>query len=275
MEITNIETITEPGGSKENEDTFFVTGARFGVFDGASSLDGYTDEDGYTGAYLASHIAKDTFEGSDGLLVDIAGEANSRIRSAMEVKNIDTTRKESLWGCTMAAVDIDTAASVCTWAQVADSLIIFIYTDGTHKQLITEDYNHDRDVLCSWKKLADLKVEDIMSHLYEDVVSLRRTSNVSYGVLNGEPELVGFIRSGEESLENVAHVLVFTDGMMIPDEDPDVVDDFSKTVELFLRVGLTGVRDYIRSIENTDPNCLKYPRYKKSDDLTAIAVSLS
>ena len=68
-------------------------------------------------------------------------------------------------------------------------------------------------------------------------------------------------------------MLVFTDGLIIPKEDPHAVDDFSTTVKLFQEGGLQKVRDYIRQVENTDPNCWKYPRYKKSDDIAALAIS--
>jgi hypothetical protein len=37
--------------------------------------------------------------------------------------------------------------------------------------------------------------------------------------------------------------------------------------------GLKRGRDYIRELEESDPNCWKYPRHKKSDDIAAIAIS--
>jgi hypothetical protein len=273
MKILNVETVTEAGGVKENEDAFFSEGNRFGVFDGASSLDGYLNDDGKTGAYLASHIVRDAFAQTSASLSETADTANRQIQSAMLEKQIDVTRKESLWSTTMAAVEIDMENAESNWVQIADSLILYIYNDGTYKLLIEDDYNHDREVMGLWKEMADNGTENIREQLQEQVVLLRQTANSKYGVLNGEPEAVNFIRSGKESLKNVSHILLFTDGMMIPEEDPNAEEDFSKTVELFLEGGLTKVREYVREIENSDPECRKYPRYKKSDDLTAVAIS--
>ena len=140
--------------------------------------------------------------------------------------------------------------------------------------MVIEDYfSHDREIMNQWKEMADNGIENIPEKLQQQIVMLRQTANIKFGVLNGETAAINFIRSGKESLENVAHILIFTDGMLIPHRNPNAEEDFSKTVELFLNGGLTKVHDYVREIENSDPECRKYPRYKKSDDLTAVAIS--
>src|SRR3989344_940836 len=269
----NVNHLFDKGVGKINEDAVVIGAARFGVFDGVSSRAGYVDEHGKTGGYLAANIAKETFEKSSDSLIQIAIEANRLIEDAMKDRGIDISKKENRWGTTMAVVDINLSKKEFEWAQVADSLLLVIYTDGTYKQLIQGDYDHDRGIMSLWKGLADINTEDIRGKLDEDIRQLRQDVNVKFGVLNGEIDVSKFIRTGKESLENVAHLLVFTDGLIIPKEDPHAADDFSETVRLFQEGGLPRVRDYIREIENTDPNCWKYPRYKKSDDIAAIAIS--
>jgi hypothetical protein len=261
------------GVGKVNEDAIVVGASRFGVFDGVSSRAGYVDEHGKTGGYIAANIAKEIFEKSEGSLVQTAMEANQRIEDAMKEKGIDISKKENRWGTTMAVIDLKLENKEFEWAQVADSLILVIYADGTYKQIIQGDYDHDRGIMSLWKGLADTQTEDIRGKLDEDIRQLRQDVNVKFGVLNGEADVSKFIRTGKESLEKVAHILVFTDGLIIPKEDPHSVDDFATTMRLFQEGGLPKVRDYIRQIEDTDPNCWKYPRYKKSDDIAAISIS--
>lgn len=98
-------------------------------------------------------------------------------------------------------------------------------------------------------------------------------SNITYGIVNGEEEFVRFIHKGEEILENVEHIVIFTDGLIIPKENPEDSDDFNTFVKLFLEGGLKSIRDYVRDLEKDDPECWKYPRYKQYDDIAAISIS--
>ncbi|OHB19760.1 MAG: hypothetical protein A2854_03865 [Parcubacteria group bacterium RIFCSPHIGHO2_01_FULL_56_18] len=268
-----IDRISDKGVGKVNEDAMVVGTTRFGVFDGVSSRSGYVDEHGQTGGYLAANIAKKIFETSTDSLIETALAANTKIEDTMKDMSIDITKKENRWGTTMAVVDINQSEGEFEWAQVADSLIIVIHKDGSLKQLIQDDYDHDRKIMVLWKGLADTQAENIRNKLDYDIRQLRQDVNVTFGVLNGEGSVSKFIRSGKESLDTVAHILLFTDGLIIPKEDPNAIDDFSMAVRLFQEGGLIHIRDYIREIENTDPNCWKYPRYKKSDDIAAIAIS--
>ncbi|HII16026.1 MAG TPA: hypothetical protein HA362_06970 [Nanoarchaeota archaeon] len=59
----------------------------------------------------------------------------------------------------------------------------------------------------------------------------------------------------------------------MPKENPEAPDDFGKFVDIFLDKGLQGVKDYVRSLEASDPKCWKYTRSKQYDDIAAIAVS--
>jgi hypothetical protein len=61
--------------------------------------------------------------------------------------------------------------------------------------------------------------------------------------------------------------------MLIPNERPGQPEDFNKIVELFEQGGLKNVKSYVRNLENSDPNCNKYLRFKQHDDLTATAIT--
>lgn len=269
--IRHTEHILEKGGV-ENEDTMYRGSRRFAVFDGATSLGGYRNRAGHTGGYLAAHIAKKVFSGKNLTLQEAALKTNHRIAEAMASHGIAMEQKENRWAVAFAAVDIDSVSKRIEWAQISDSLILVIDKDGSCHPLIS-DYDHDRETLIHWKQLADNGIGNIREAAAGDIVSVRRRANVTYGVLNGEAEASQFIRTGSAPLENIAHILIFTDGLIIPKENPKDDDDFQTMTALFKQGGLRGIKDYVREIEKTDPECRKYPRFKKSDDIAAIALS--
>ena len=85
--------------------------------------------------------------------------------------------------------------------------------------------------------------------------------NRTYGVLNGEPQAMPFMRTGILPLAGVSHVLLFTDGLFLPKEDPCAGPDFQRWARLFLRGGLTCVRDEVRRVSES---ILSLPRDDES-----------
>jgi hypothetical protein len=98
--------------------------------------------------------------------------------------------------------------------------------------------------------------------------------NNAYGVLNGEVEALDFLQSGSQSLDNVRNVLVYSDGLMLPQRNPESQQDLEMFVSLYKRGGLSCLRDHIRGKQLEDIGCRKYPRFKTHDDISAVALSL-
>jgi hypothetical protein len=266
MRITSI---TDAGSGEMNEDNFLIKDDLFAVFDGLTGLQKYKSREGKTGGFIAAEIAKKVFERNDKPLAELAKEANAGIRKAMVEKGINVSDKLGLWGTAMAAVKIGNDS--LDWLQIGDTNILLI-RDGSFR-LLADDYDHDIESLMKWKDLAGKKKKNIRELIRDQLDATRKQSNVSYGVMNGEEEMAGFVRIGRESLEGIRHILIFSDGMIIPKKNPQDKDDLDTLVKLFLRGGMVEVKDYVRKLENDDPNCWEYPRLKQHDDLTAIAVS--
>lgn len=263
-----IDVVIDDGSSKE--DACLVKDNLCGVFDGFDSLVKFKDRDGRKGGLVAALAAKEVFSKNKGALTGLALEANQKIRDFMSNYGVDVKRKINVWGTGFAVVRIKDSSF--EWAQIADSLILVVYKDGSFKLLVT-DYDHDKEVLGLWKKFALEKRENIRALIEDSLTVLRNTMNIEYGCLNGDEKAVGFMRSGEESLDNVSHILLFTDGIFIPKEDPSRGDDWAEFVKLFLAGGLENVKNYVRDLEKNDPKCWTYPRYKQYDDITAISIS--
>lgn len=268
--LMKVESVYDTGSGILNEDALLIKRPVFGVFDGASSLVPYKSADGKTGAYLAANIAREIFASNNKPLEELAKEANQRIKEAMDEANIDTTMKENLWGTTAAVVKI--GKDTFDYLQITDSLILVIYEDKSYK-LVAGHHDHDKELLTKWRALADKKTKNIRQILNNDVIELRKTSNIAYGTINGEKEMLKFLHTGTESLQNVKHIILFTDGLIVPKENPQAKDDFDTFAKLYLEGGLEQIKRYVRELENNDPDCWKYPRYKQHDDMAAISIS--
>jgi hypothetical protein len=263
------EHILVQGSSDINEDTLLLGADIFGVFDGATSLTGAHYGLRKTGGMLASSIACSVFAKNCLPLVDLARGANNAIFEEMRLHGVDLSARESYWSTSAAVVRIRDKG--LEWIQTGDSFIILIYNDNSYK-VLGELADQDYETLSLWKKEAEHSSFLIHEALKEQIKKTRDGMNRSYGVLNGEKEAVGFLRSGIEFLTDVKEILVFTDGLNIPVEMPEREKNFDHLVELYLRLGLQGLHQHIRELEKEDPACKKFPRFKCHDDIAAISI---
>jgi len=265
-----VDTIYDKGVGIVNEDNYVISDNLFGVFDGATSFDKYVDANGKTGGYIASVILKKVFEQNNGSLNELAIKANMEIKNEMFLREIDMNKKINLWSSSAAVVRIN--KDNFDWLQIGDSLILVVFKDETYK-LLTKYHNHDKETLMMWKELADKKTENIRKILNDQLIKVRHSMNIFYGVFNGENSMKNFLNQGNFSLKNVKHIILFTDGIILPKENPEEKEDFDMFVKLYLNGGLNKVKNYVRKLENKDVKCWKYPRFKKHDDIAAIALS--
>lgn len=267
----SFDSITSRGSGMMNEDSFVAnqdTGV-FAVFDGATSLNPFISKDGKTGAFLASNIAREVFAAGNKSLLDLTFDANSKIRRAMLREGIDVSDKLNLWATSVAAIKIN--GDFFDWLCVSDSIILVAYKDGTH-ELLVENYGHDQKNLALMKALAEKGVESPRAAINDRLIQARRGLNVTYGVVAGE-DRIGFLHKGTKSLENVVQILIFSDGMLMPKEDPGARDDFDLILKEYNKGGLKGWLSRVRDMEDSDPESRRYVRFKPHDDATAVAIS--
>jgi len=267
-----VQHLTEKGSGTINEDSYFVSDNNFGVFDGATGLIKYFDANGNTGALIASQTAKEVFEKNQNkpLLISTQ-EVTAKIREKEEKAEVNLNDKACLWSTTASVVRIN--EKTIEYLAIGDSPIIFIDKDNNFKTFFVD---HDHETVLLWEKLVQEGVRDLKhdKRTMEQLTKNRRETNIIYGVFNGEKEALRFVQTGSLSRENIKHILIFSDGMLIPKEKSDDPEDFKTIVKLFKEGGLQKVKSYVRNLENSDPQCLKYVRFKRHDDLTAIAITL-
>jgi len=261
--------IRDKGIGAINEDVLLMQENTFGVFDGATSLNKYANDEGKTGGLLAAEITRDSFNQPHDKLIDAAKDANSQVREAMIKAEIDVSKGVNLWRSAAAVVRI--GKDNFEWLVIADCVVLVIYSDNSFETVVPFQ-DHGQRVMVKWKKLAEKEEPNIWEKLSSDITALREKSHPPYGVINGEKKMEQLFKHGSYSLADVQNIVIFTDGLLVPDEDPTKPQDFQQFVNIFQSDGLEGILKAIRNLERDDPNCWKYPRYKQHDDIAAIAL---
>lgn len=268
-----VEYVWEQGSGVIGEDVVFMTENIFGVFDGASSVDGQLYSDGTSGGFLAARQAAEVFKLNQGTLLALADKANQVIRDHMAVFAVDLQEKRNLWSTSMAVVRVENG--YFDWCQTGDCLILVIKRDGSVRMLVN-DPAQDEETFAEWRKLSPSPDENILELLRDKIVQVREKMNVEYGSLNGEDNALDFVKYGRESLDQVADIILYTDGMSLPARDHERPgQDVERFVSLYRRAGVGGILEHVRSLQRKDTSCRLYPRFKIHDDAAAIAIKFS
>lgn len=266
-----VEWLLEKGSGALNEDVLLQADGLFGVFDGATSLDKRKFKGDLTGGLLAARIAAQTFQEGCGSLALLADKANRRIRNSLLAENVVLSERHRLWSTSLAVVRL--AEDRFEYCQTGDALILLLFDDGGYR-LITPEIDIDRQTLHLWKESRATQTTTIHELLADQIHRVRLQMNVIYGVLNGEPEAMNFLRHGYQELAGVSDILLFTDGLFLPREDPLEGDNWQYLADLYRSGGIQAVRNHVRRLQEEDPACRKYPRFKQHDDIAAVAIQL-
>ena len=268
-----VDCVWEQGSGAIGEDVLLIHDNIFGVFDGASSIDGRLFIDGTSGGLLAARQAAEVFKLNQGSLLDLAGKANQVIRNHMSVFSVDLQSKRNLWSTSMAVVRVEDG--YFDWCQTGDCLILVIQRDGSIRMLV-DDPQQDEETFAEWRKLNPASNENIVELLKHKIVQVREKVNVEYGSLNGEDSALNFIKHGRESLDQVADIVLYTDGLALPSPHNNSSDeDLEQFVSLYQRGGVRCILEHVRSLQRNDATCRLYPRFKIHDDAAAIAITFS
>lgn len=267
-----IEYVLDKGSGEMNEDSLLISKSMFGVFDGLTSLTKYKDERGISGGLIASELVRNIFEDNISQpFEDIIRIALSELEKVMTARHIDMAKKEDRLSTTLAVIRITN--NTLEYVQVGDSPIIFINNDNTCEVIMSSN-NSDKEALLLWMKLTHgegirewWKDKRMMGQLLKD----RRGVNVRFGTLNGDPEVYKFLKVGAKKVNEIKQILITTDGLFLPQENPAEGEKISELINLYQKMGLKKLREYVREIETKDIQ-FKYPRFKQHDDIAAISI---
>ncbi|XID92764.1 PP2C family serine/threonine-protein phosphatase [Paenibacillaceae bacterium WGS1546] len=278
--------LTVKGSSPWNEDALIEHPSLglYGVVDGATSLTKFAGNRGETGGYLASQVIAGHLHG---LAADSAAEltpaeallqANRALREAMIAHGIQVDRKEELWGA--CAVLIRIKEDRVEYAQAGDCMLTAIYEDGSIRSVTRDQLAHlDNETKRLWAEgvARGLRTnEELWTYVKPQIVGGRLSANTAqgYASLNGDPELARFLEAGTMNRIKLKALLLTSDGLYMPREQiyPGANADAAEVTRLVMQMGVDEYVRWLVQLEERDPQCLRYPRVKKSDDKTALFI---
>lgn len=240
----------------------------FGVFDGATPLVPFYDEEGRNGAYLASHTFSDYFSTMDPAfsLKEAVILANRKLRDLMSMNGIDLSDMTQLWSTCVAVVRFEEGREM-SYAQLGDSIIMVERKNGSI-DVLTRDTVHDISKRAKAKRERDrlygivLPDESFFDSVNNRLLYNRTMANTpdGYSVANGTPETEDYICTGRISLESVRSILLITDGLFASRKS---------LTDAFVQILDRGLENYALALEEAERRG-EYP----SDDKTGIWIRL-
>lgn len=267
MALTILDTVSEPGGSKPNED-------RVGAGPcGAWVLDGATDV--YSEAFLPAHNdVHFLVDHLDGLLAGVTATSVDSTADALLPELADAMGKQiAAHGfpperthptCSLGLL-LDHGASL-ELARIGDATLIAAGKQTV--ELSTDFYNHREAAAVSAAGSAGLTTPNARQALLE-----RRREYITgvhaEGVFSGDPAAKLRVHRRMLNWDEVDHVLLCTDGFARAITDYQLFPDWPALIEAALGESLAAIAKTIRDIEHHPDTGAVHRHFKRSDDLAA------
>ncbi|MCJ8012189.1 protein phosphatase 2C family protein [Paenibacillus sp. KQZ6P-2] len=282
-----IQHISIQGAGEWNEDAVVINPEQrlYGVIDGATSLVPYRSANHETGGRLASQLLKHYFEqlpGEDGRdLETLTKEANARLGEEMRASGIQMDRKSELWTAAMTLIRI--TDHHIEYVQAGDCMLMTLYRDGSVRTITRDHVAHIGEVpMATWKQGIESGIRSkaaLREMVQPQLLANRDKMNTDHGysVLNGLPDADRYLESGKINRIQLAGLLLVTDGLFYPEEWPCAEAENGNLEEKLLRCvasdGLERYAEWLLALENGDPECIRYPRFKISDDKSGVWIT--
>lgn len=283
--LTILETLTDPGSEKANEDAFGHSGAHAWVIDGATDVADGPLIGNETGAHWLANEASGLFEAN---AMRYGPDLQGLVRFTMETLSLrfaqqklrDPNGRHEWPSAAMALIHVGKghageAKLVC--GNFADCGLILLEDESEEAHVY--GVKHTSREVRAMSRTAELiealapgerpfENAAVMEYLQDN----RRRQNTAdgYWILGIDPEAAAHMRHWEIPLLRPVTGLLFSDGF------GSIVFDYHRLdpATLVRRAEMGGLRSIlaeIRQIEAVDdPDCLSWPRFKRHDDATAI-----
>jgi serine/threonine protein phosphatase PrpC len=241
----------------------------YGVFDGATPITPFKDENGKNGAYLASNIFKNYFSSlyrSNLSLVEGIVTANRMLRDHMEKYKVNQEKHENLWSTCVAILKFEKDGKI-SFAQLGDCMIIAEDLNGKIKALTRDTIKEISNRAKAWreeqrKQGVSIPVEEYYQDRTQQLIFNRSLANKPYGytVANGKDEVLHFIQHGQANISEMKTLLIISDGLFHPNYSME---------DTFKKINKIGLHLYSMELEQYEKrNTLR------SDDKTGIMIRL-
>lgn len=242
----------------------------YGVFDGATPLVPFTDENGKNGANLASNLFKDYFlrlYRSNLSLVEGITAANRMLRDQMEKYKVNQEKYEELWSTCAAIIKLEKDGMI-SYAQLGDCMVIAEYRNGMIKALTKDTVKGISTRAKQWredqrKQGKKLPAEEYFQDITQQLIFNRSLANKpnGYSVANGKEEVANFIQYGQVKISAVKTLLMITDGLFHPHDSIE---------ETFKKIDQSGIDRYAIELEDFEKK-----HNLRHDDKSGILISFT
>jgi serine/threonine protein phosphatase PrpC len=287
--LTLVEAVSLAGDrAKQNDDTYGDAGATAWVIDGATDLHAtpYTSYPS-DAAWMASELSASLYhhlitENPSGVTAETLRE-EFRIASDSLYANwtsAPTDRDVERWASPTASVlAVSDNEGELVGADLGDCRCFVVDADGTacsagsRENGTDDEQQRAREASKRAGAPASLRDPDTMTML-RAVRARHNLPGGGYWVFGLQPECADHARVWALPLKRPAHVLLCTDGFSAL-VDRYKVYDAGSLVQAALDKGLQELGRELRAIETADAGGAAHPRFKKSDDATALLLRLT
>ncbi|MFB5763934.1 protein phosphatase 2C domain-containing protein [Paenibacillus medicaginis] len=282
-----VQALSVKGSGIWNEDAMIANkeASIYGVVDGATSLVPFRGPEGETGGRMASQLLMHYFEqigtGEERTLEELTREANRLLGEEMQAYGIPMAAKDQLWTAGIAVVRI--TDHHIEYVQSGDCMIMASYADGSVRAVTRDHVAHiDYESKLIWKEAIQggVRTKDVLWELVKPrILQNKEKMNTDHGysVLNGRPDTECYIEYGKINRIQLTGLLLYTDGLYYPEgESGERTYSAEETLlKQIIALGLEPYTEWLIDAENGDPECIRYPRFKVSDDKTGIWLNIS
>lgn len=213
--------------------------------------------------------------------------ANEEIKIRLKENRVDpnTTESEFLPTCGGASlILINKVTNETQISQIGDTAVLVFFKNGNSRIAINPSVNFD-DIRAyeTARKISQSNHISIKSAFNDQAVSSvltagRHKENISkgYGALNGKDYAVKFIKSKTYKTSQITKIIAMSDGMFPPQNEFDGKPKWTEIAKQITELGPDNFyQEKVYKIKESDPELIKFPRFKKHDDARLIVINLA
>lgn len=273
--LTLVDSVSLAGDrAKQNDDAFGISGGRAWVIDGATDLHeapltGYASD-----ASWMAQRANAFFHAVDGDMRALFREAAAEARDFFNAP--DNLERWKL--PTAAVLMVADAEHGLDGLDLGDARCFGLGADGQAYERGGPPLAADNETQTAAAAAAKAGGTPLLKH--EDTLNfLRAARDVHnepgrYAIFGVQPECADLARGWEMRISRPAHILLMTDGFSAL-ADRYARYDSGALMRAALEKGLAALVEELRAIETEDASGAQHPRWKRSDDATAMLLRLT
>jgi hypothetical protein len=289
-------TTEQPGSqNRKNEDVALTLAddQRIAAFiaDGGTALSSLTTApaekfDGLFAANTAAEGLKKGFSVYDSS-ISLLLAANDEIGMRLKENGIDPdkTPSEFLPTCGGASlILVKRKIDKTEVSQTGDTAVLVIFKNDTVKVAVNQSINREDikayNLAREISKSKHINIKDALNdpRVASMLILGRHKENMpeGYGALNGKSGVLKYVKSRIFKTSEISQIIALTDGMVPPQPRFDGAPDWSEVAKQIINLGPERFyQKKVFEVKESDPELVKFPRFKIHDDATMLGIKFT